>query len=226
MDRFIRQKLLIGDYRQEKLFKSKVVVFGVGGVGGYCVEMLARCGIGEIIIVDYDKVDITNINRQIIALETTVGQNKVDLIKERILQINPSCKVIAINKKLTLDNINTFPISDSNFIIDCIDDVKAKVKLVVECKNLKIPCISAMGTGNRIGVPKFEVSDIYKTENDPLARRLRKLLKDACVKKHFVVYSKQSLTKVQINPVGSYAPFPAVCGCTLAGYVLTKLLEE
>lgn len=226
MNRFVRQELLAGERGMKQLASSKVIVFGVGGVGGICSEMMVRGGIGEITIVDFDIVDKTNINRQIIALENTIGRSKVEVLKERLLQINPHCKVNALHQRLHNENLESFNLSSYDYVIDCIDDVPAKVALIVFCHQIGAPCISAMGAGNRLGVPVFEVQDIFKTEYDRLARRLRKSLKDACIKNHLVVYSKQSLTKLQINPVGSFAPFPAVCGCTLAGFVLTKLMEE
>lgn len=226
MSRFMRTELLIGANNQNKLLASRVVVFGVGGVGGFCVEMLARSGVGKIDLIDYDTIDITNINRQIIALEHTIGKNKVDVMKERILQINPNCIVTTHLLKLTQQNLSVFNLCEANYVIDCIDDVKAKVALIVFCKQFNIPCISAMGAANRVGIPQFEVCDIFKTQNDRLARRMRKLLKDSCIKNHLVVYSKQSLTKLQTNPVGSFAPFPATCGCILAGYVINNLLED
>ena len=220
---FRRLELLIGD-KLSKLNNAKVILFGVGGVGGYVAETLVRSGIGALTIVDYDVVDISNKNRQIIALDSTIGKNKVDVMKSRLEDINKNCVVTAYNCKLLKDNVDSFHLEDYDFIIDAIDMVTSKLALIKYASDKNIPIISAMGAGNRIGIPDVKIADIYSTSNDGLAKVLRRELRKLGISKHKVVY-----TTNKSNPcgdtIGSIAYFPAMVGCMLSAYVIDELLK-
>ena len=220
---FSRLEILIGD-KIEVLHNKKVIVFGVGGVGGYAVEMLARSGIGTLTLVDYDNVSISNKNRQIIALDSTVGRPKVEVMKERISDFNKDCNVIAINDKLTPENINSFNLQDYDYIVDAIDMVTSKINLITYAHNNNIPTISSMGVGNRIGIPQFEVCDIYKTSGDGLAKVLRKKLRDNNINSHTVVLCKNQ-AEPKSDTIGSIAYYPAIAGCMMASKVIDDLIK-
>lgn len=195
-DMFSRTELLIGKENIEKLQKSKVAVFGIGGVGSYVVEGLARAGIGNFILVDSDDVSISNLNRQIIATTKTIGKPKVEVSKDRILEINPNANVTIYKEFYKPDN--RVPLeNDISYIVDAIDTVTAKIDLIEEAEKLKIPIISSMGTGNKLDPTKFEVTDIYKTSVCPLAKVMRKELRDRGIKKLKVVYSKEEPIKIK-----------------------------
>ena len=175
-DELIRTELLLGAQALEKLKNSRVCVFGVGGVGGYVVEALARSGVGAIDIVDNDEVAMSNINRQIIALHSTVGKDKVDVARDRILDINPDC-VVTCHKCFYLPETSSeFEFQKFDYVIDAIDTVTAKIDIIMKCKELGVPIISSMGTGNKLDPTKVQVTDIYKTEIDPLAKVMRPLI--------------------------------------------------
>ena len=195
-DMFSRTELLIGKENIEKLQKSKVAVFGIGGVGSYVVEGLARAGIGNFILVDSDDVSISNLNRQIIATTKTIGKPKVEVAKDRILEINPNANVTIYKEFYKPDNRVPFE-NDISYIVDAIDTVTAKIDLIEEAERLKIPIISSMGTGNKLDPTKFEVTDIYKTSVCPLAKVMRKELRDRGIKKLKVVYSKEEPIKIK-----------------------------
>lgn len=220
---FRRLELLIGD-KLSKLNNAKVILFGVGGVGGYVAETLVRSGIGALTIVDYDIVDISNKNRQIIALDSTIGKNKVDVMKSRLEDINKNCDVTAYNCKLLKENVDSFHLEDYDYIIDAIDMVTSKIALIKYASDKNIPIISAMGAGNRIGIPDVKIADIYSTSNDGLAKVLRRELRKLGISKHIVVY-----TTNKSNPcgdtIGSIAYFPAMVGCMLSAYVIDELLK-
>ena len=220
---FSREKLLLGE-KFRKLLNSRVIIFGIGGVGGYVAELLVRAGIGCICIVDFDNVDITNKNRQIIALDSTIGRSKVDVMKERILDINKECYIQAINDKLTPDNIDTFHLDEYNYIVDCIDMVTSKTALIKYAHNNNLPIISAMGAGNRYDIPEFKIIDIFQTSNDGLAKVLRKNLRNAQINHHTVccAVTKANATSREI---GSISYYPAMCGCTISAYIVNKILE-
>lgn len=223
-----RTKILIGENGINNLSHSKVAVIGVGGVGGYVCHLLARAGIGNMTIVDFDTVDETNINRQIVATTKTVGLNKVDVMKAQLLEINPALKLEAINSRISSENIGEILPKDAgfDFVIDAIDSVKDKIDLICYCKQNAIEIVSAMGAGNRAEVPKFEVLDIYKTSNDGLAKVIRKKLRERGVEKLTVVTSTQKPIKHSENVVGSISYQPAMCGCVIAGYVIEKLKND
>ena len=183
---YTRTELVDGD-KIELIKNSTVMVVGIGGVGGYATEALARTGVGTLILVDKDKIDVTNINRQIHSLHSTIGKEKVDVMKERILDINPNCKVILINE-FDLDSAFKL-IPQCDFVIDAIDTITNKIKLIKECLNLKVAFISAMGAGNKVDPTRFEIADITKTQYDPIARIIRsKLRKEGIYVKVPVVY--------------------------------------
>lgn len=217
-----RTELLLGKEKLEKLKKSFVTVIGLGGVGGITATMLARCGVGKLRLVDFDKVDETNINRQVVANIKTVGKFKTDVIREMILDINPNCVVEAITARLTKDNIQNL-ILKNTFVIDAIDSVKDKVELCDYCYKKEIPIISAMGAGNRYDLPNFKILDIYKTSNDGLAKVMRKLLRERGVKNLNVVACSSEADKKM--PVGSIAYYPAMCGSMLCAYVVNEIIK-
>lgn len=220
-----RTKLLIGDKNIAKLCDAKVIVFGVGGVGGYVVEMLARAGVGSITIVDFDRVDETNINRQIIALHSTIGCPKTDLFKARIEDINPDIKVNAICDKVCKENIDKFNLTDYDYVVDAIDIVTDKVELIKSCHSLGVEIISAMGAGNRFCTPDFKCCDIYDTYNDGLAKILRKRLREEGITHHKVVFTPQDSTP-NGRVVGSISYYPAMCGCVIASVVINDIINK
>jgi tRNA A37 threonylcarbamoyladenosine dehydratase len=233
MEQFNRQTLLIGEKGTEKLINSSVIVFGLGGVGGYTVEALARTGIGTITLVDFDTIDITNLNRQIIGLHSTIGQKKTDLFRERILDINPNAKVITYELRVTPENAKIlFEDKNYDYIVDAIDTVSAKLALIEISKEKNIPIISSMGTGNKLDPTAIQIADISKTSVCPLARVIRQELKKRRIKKVKVVFS----TEVAIKPknvegnrekstnVGSISFVPSVAGLIIAGEVVKDML--
>ena len=182
MTEFSRTERLIGKDSISKLKNANIIIFGLGGVGSYAAEALARCGVGKITVVDKDTVDITNINRQLYALHSTVGKNKAEVAKERILDINPQCRVTPIVKMYLPENSEEFNLSQYGYIVDAIDNVTAKIDLAVRAQELDIPIISSMGTGNKLDPTAFKISDIYKTSVCPLCRVMRRELKKRNVK--------------------------------------------
>lgn len=221
---FRRTEILLGD-KFNKIKDANVIIFGIGGVGGYTAEMLVRMGVGSITLVDYDSVDVSNKNRQIIALDSTIGKLKVDVMKDRIYDINKDCRVNAINKKLLADNIHEFELNQFDYIIDAIDMVTSKIALIEYAKNSNIPIISAMGAGNRLGIPSVKVVDISKTHDDGLAKVLRKKLRERGITKHNVVFVENTPTP-NGDTIGSVAYFPAICGCMMSAFVIEELIKE
>lgn len=195
MDIFSRTELLIGADGMERLKNAKVAVFGIGGVGGYVCEMLARSGVGSIALFDSDTVSTTNRNRQIIALESTTGKPKVEVMWERILDINPGAKVTVSNVFYTPENADSYPLSGYDYVADCIDTVSSKIELIVRAKGAGVRIISAMGAGNKLDPTRFEVADIYKTSVCPLARTMRYELRKRGIRSLKTVYSKEEPRK-------------------------------
>ncbi len=230
-NQFSRTELLIGKEKIEKLKKSKVAVFGIGGVGSYVVEALVRAGIGNFILVDNDKVALSNLNRQLISTTKTLGKYKVDVAKNRILEINPNAKV-EVYKEFFMPESEDFFNSEINYIVDAVDTITAKIELVVRAKKWNIPIISCMGTGNKLDATKFEVADIYKTSVCPLAKVMRKELKKREIDNLKVVYSKEESIKVnnanQENNLkqvpGSISYVPSVAGLIIAGEVIKDIM--
>lgn len=236
MERFSRTALLIGKDGVEKLNKSKVIVFGVGGVGGFAVEALARSGIGQIDVVDNDTVSFSNLNRQIIATVDTVGKNKVEVIKDRILSINPNAVVNTHNLFYSPETAKSFDFTKYDYIIDAIDSVTGKIELCVQAEKAGVPIISSMGAGNKLDPTAFEVSDIYKTSVCPLAKVMRRELKARGIKKLKVVYSKEEPIKITDTQgieipegkrqiPGSIAFVPSVVGLIIAGEAIKDLIK-
>ena len=249
MDRFARTQLLLGVDAMERLKKSRVAVFGVGGVGGYSVEALARSGVGAIDLIDDDKVCLTNINRQIIADVKTIGKYKVDVARDRILSINPRCKVTTYQCFYLPQNAKDFDFSQYDYVIDAVDTVTAKINLVMQANENGVPVISSMGAGNKLDPTAFVVSDIYKTDVCPLAKVMRRELKKRNIKKLKVVYSKEKpLVPIEDESIscrshcvcppgaerkctdrrtipGSVAFVPSVVGLIIAGEVIKDLIK-
>lgn len=223
-NRFDRSKLLLGE-RFDKLITSSVLIVGVGGVGGYAVEILARAGVGSLTLVDGDTVDITNINRQIIALTETVGKFKCDVFSRRVYGINPDCKLTVHNYRLNVDTINNIFDKHYDYVIDAIDSVNDKLTLIKYCNDKGIPIISAMGAGNRIQAIDFEITDIFKTSHDGLSKKMRKLLKAEGITKHTVVATNTQPLKTDGNTVGSISFVPAMAGIKMGAYVINELIK-
>lgn len=246
-DQFSRTELLLGKGAMEKLAGARVAVFGVGGVGGYTVEALARSGVGTIDLIDDDKVCLTNINRQIIATRSSVGKYKVDVMKERILDINPNAEVHVHKCFYLPETKDAFDFTQYSYVVDAVDTVTAKIQLVMEAKEAGVPIISSMGAGNKLDPTAFQVADIYKTSVCPLAKVMRRELKKRGVKKLKVVYSQeQPVTPGEDMAVscrsncicppgaerkctdrraipGSVAFVPSVVGLIIAGEVIRDL---
>lgn len=195
LNQFSRTELLLGKGAMEKLAHSRVAVFGIGGVGGYVVEALVRSGVGAVDLIDDDKVCLTNLNRQIIATRKTVGRYKTDVMKERVLDINPDCKVEVHNCFYLPETKDEFDFTQYSYVVDAVDTVTAKIQLVMEAEEYGIPIISSMGAGNKLNPAEFEVADIYKTSVCPLARVMRRELKKRGIQKLKVVYSKEEPLK-------------------------------
>ena len=223
-EQFERTSLLVGEEAISKLNNSKVLIFGVGGVGGYVAEALARTGVGSITIVDKDTVSESNINRQIIALHSTVGRDKVDVLKERMVDINPDIQVDARKYFFLPDNAHEFDFAQYDYIVDAVDTVTAKLQIIVQAKEAEVPVISAMGAGNKFHPEMFEIADIYKTEMCPLAKVMRRELKNRGIKKLKVVYSKEKPVYKGDVP-GSIAFSPSVAGLLMASEVVRDLCE-
>ena len=230
IEEFSREIKLIGQENFEKLKNSKVILFGVGGVGGYVLESLARSGIENITIVDFDTVSESNLNRQIIALQTTIGKYKVDVAKERVNNINPNCNVVAIKEKLTKENIDRFNFSCYDFVIDAIDMVTSKLLIIEKAKKENVEVISCMGTGNKLDATQLQICDISKTNYCPLAKVMRKELKNRGVYHLNVVFSteqpKRFDEKVRKVTPASIAYVPAVAGLYISQFVINKLMEK
>lgn len=247
LNQFSRTELLFGKDAMERLAGSRVAVFGIGGVGGYTCEALVRSGVGAIDLIDDDKVCLTNLNRQLIATRKTVGKYKVDVMRERILEINPTAVVNTYKCFFLPENAGDFPFEEYDYVVDAIDTVTAKLELVLQCQKTGVPIISSMGAGNKLDPSAFRVADIYKTRVDPLARVMRRELKKRGVKKLKVVYSEET----PIRPIedmaiscrahcicppgtkrhctdrrdipGSTAFVPSVAGLIIAGEVVKDL---
>lgn len=220
-----RTARLIGDAGVKILKKSHVAIFGCGGVGGYVAEMLARSGVGHFTLIDFDKVDVTNINRQILALHSTIGMYKVDVLKERIKDINPTCTVDVFCEKFDGQSAEKLLHTPYDMVVDAIDMVDCKCLLIENCIHKNIPIISAMGAGRRKDIPHFEVTDVYKTTNDGLAKVVRRKLRAMGITHHLVV-STTSKPVDTGEEIGSISYYPAMCGCVLAGYVINYFIDK
>lgn len=232
VNQFSRTEILIGKKGIEKLNKAKVVVFGIGGVGSYVVEALARVGVGHLILVDFDKVDITNLNRQIEATHSTIGKLKIEVMKERILDINPNAKVEIYKPDEIEDGEENIIDNTMTYVVDAIDTMTSKLKIIEKAKKEKVPIISATGTGNKLDPTMFEVEDIFKTSVCPVCKILRKELKNRGIKDLKVVYSKELPVKPQIErettekTIGSISFVPSVAGLIIAGEVIKDIIQK
>lgn len=230
-NQFERTKMLLGEKAVEKLKKSRVAVFGIGGVGGHIAEALVRAGIGEIDVIDRDVVSMSNINRQIIALNSTVGLPKTEVFKERALDINPDVKVNCHNVFFMPDTSDMFDFPKYDYVADAIDTVTGKIEIIMKAQKAGVKVISSMGTGNKLDPTLFEVTDIYKTSVCPLARVMRRELKNRGVKHLKVVYSKEEAIKTNITENGKAVPgsisfVPSVAGLIIAGEIIKDLIAD
>ena len=225
MSQFERFISLIGEENFHKLSSKKVMIFGVGGVGGYVVEALARSGIENFVLIDSDVVEESNINRQIIATLDTIGKSKVEVMKNRVLSINSNAKVTSIQKFYLPENSNEFDFSGVDYIIDCVDTVSAKLSIVSKAKELNLPVISAMGAGNKMDPTQLKVSDIYKTSVDPLCKVMRHELRKLGIKELKVVYSLEAPIKNNNRTPNSNAFVPSSMGLIIASEVIKDLIK-
>ena len=237
-DQFSRTEMLLGKAAMEKLRASRVAVFGVGGVGGYVCEALVRSGVGAFDLIDSDTISLSNLNRQIIATYSTLGRSKVEVMKERMLDINPEVGVRTWTCFFLPENADQFPFSEYDYVVDAVDTVTAKISLVLKCQQEKVPIISAMGAGNKLEASSFQVADIYRTSMCPLAKVMRQELKKRGVKKLKVVYSEEKPIRPAEGPAeepsghssrrstpGSLAFVPSAAGLILAGEVIKDLIR-
>jgi tRNA A37 threonylcarbamoyladenosine dehydratase len=244
LHQFSRNELAIGKEGLEKMKNSTVAVLGIGGVGSFAAEALARSGVGRLVLVDKDDVDITNVNRQVIALLSTVGKPKVDLMKERIKDINPDCKVIALKMFYTEETYEQFFDYGLDFVVDASDTISYKIHLMKECLNRGIPMISSMGAANKMDPTRFQIADIFKTHTDPIAKVIRTRLRKEGIRKGVpVVFSDESPIVIREDvrktvgkddaeirkakmPPSSNAFVPSVAGLIMASYVTRELLSD
>lgn len=247
LNQFSRTQLLLGEEAMEKLKQSRVAVFGIGGVGGYVCEALVRSGVGSFDLIDDDKICLTNLNRQIIATRKTVGKYKADVMKERILEINPDAEVTVHKCFFLPENAEEFPFDEYDYVVDAVDTVTAKIEIVLQAQKKQVPVISCMGAGNKLDGSQFKVADIYKTQMCPLAKVMRRELKKRGVRKLKVVYSEEKPTRPiedmsiscrshcicppgakhkcteRRDIPGSVAFVPSVAGLIIAGEVVKEL---
>lgn len=234
-EEFTRSAMLLGEEAIERLAEKQVAVFGVGGVGSFCTEALARAGIGALTLFDHDKVATSNINRQIVALQSTVGQPKAEVMRERILDINPDASVTVYQVFYTAENADEFDLSGYDYIVDAIDTVSAKLELIERATRLGVPIISSMGTGNKLDPLRFTIADIYSTSVCPLAKVMRYELRRRGIRALKVLYSTETplMPKNSEPPAagrrqtpGSVSFVPSVAGLMIAGEVIKDLIRE
>ena len=232
MEQFKRTQMIIGKENMEKLQNSSILLVGVGGVGGYIAEFLVRSGIGNITIADFDVVDVTNLNRQIISLNSTLNLPKVDVLKNRLLDINKHVNICSINQKINKNNVESVLMSNKfDYVIDAIDILEDKIALIITAKRLGLNIISAMGTGNKIGIPNFEITDIYKTNYDALAKVVRKKLRENNIENLEVCFSRDPATELQevagnTRNIGSIVYYPAMCASVISAHIINKLIAN
>ena len=225
-NQFTRTEMLIGNDAVEKLKQAHVAVFGIGGVGSYVVEALVRAGVGNLDLIDNDDVNLTNINRQIIALHSTLGKSKVEVAKARVLDINPGVNVKIYKTFFTPEISQEFDFSKYDYVVDAIDSVTGKIELVIKSQEANVPIISCMGTGNKLHPEKFEIADIYKTSVCPLAKVMRTELKKRGVKKLKVLFSTETPIKQDGQRIPASISFvPSVAGLIIAGEVVRELIK-
>lgn len=224
LDRF---NIMLSNKKLDNILSSKIILFGVGGVGGNTAEMLVRSGVGNLTIVDFDTIDITNINRQIVALHSNIGKYKVDVLKERLLDINPNLNLTVFREKLTQDNIDMFMLTSYDYVIDCIDDLKAKQTLIKFCYDNDLKILVSCGAGNRYqNLPNFTVCDIKDTSYDKLAKLLRKFCVEQKITKLNVVYTKEQPLKLETTTIGSVVYYPVAMACAIVSKVINDLINK
>ena len=216
---------MLGAEAIERLRRSKIIIFGIGGVGGYALEILARSGVGEIAIVDADKVEASNINRQILSLHSTIGVAKVEVARQRILDINPECKVICHEIFYSAENADTIDLSRYDYVVDCIDSVPSKMELIQRTNDHHPRIISALGAGNKLNPALIRISDIYETSTDPLAKSVRKKCREAGIKALKVAWSPEQPTVRREGVIASNAFVPSTMGILIASEVIKDLLS-
>ena len=221
-----RLKLLLNDEQINKIKKLNILIVGVGGVGGYALESLVRSGVSNITIIDNDVVDESNLNRQIISLKSNIGKNKVDVAKDRCLDINPSCKITTIKSFIDKSNIDDINYKDYDYIIDACDTITTKVLLIKKAKENNIKIISCMGTGNRFNPEKLTITKLSKTNNDPLAKIMRKLLKDEGINDVLVCWSSELPIKNNSRTPGSTIFVPATAGLVISSYIISNIIKD
>lgn len=225
--KFIRTEKVIGHDNLKKLSNKSVLILGCGGVGGYVIESLARSNIGTLILVDYDDIEVSNINRQIIALNSNIGKSKVDAFEERIKDINSDCKILKVKEFINIDNLQELFKFKIDYLVDACDTVSTKKAIIKECLKRKIDFISCMGTGNKLDPSKLEIVDIRKTTNDPLARIIRKYVKDENIKEKVIVLSSRELPiKTGERTPGSTAFVPSAAGLLIGSYIVRKMINK
>ncbi len=220
-----RTQILLGEENLNNLKQSHVAVVGIGGVGGYVCLMLARAGVGNLTLIDFDKVDETNINRQAVANQNTVGKFKTLVMKDMIKEINPNCNITTFEERFCKDNMSKLFAQKFDYVVDAIDCVTDKIELICYCKENDINIVSAMGAGNRKGIPSFKVVDVYKTFNDGLAKIIRKKLRERQIKSLNVITSEEKPEKTGETTIGSISYYPAMCGCVLGAFVINQLID-
>lgn len=225
-EQFTRTELLLGSQAMDRLAGSRVAIFGIGGVGGFVCEALVRSGVGSFALIDSDIVSLTNLNRQIIATRKTIGRDKVEVMKERILDINPEAQVTTYKCFFLPENAQTIPFGEYDYIVDAMDTVTAKIELIMRAQENGIPIISSMGTGNKLDPSAFRITDLYKTNVCPLARVMRRELKKRGVKKLKVLYSEEKPIPRYIDQStpGSISFVPAAAGLMIGGEVIKDLI--
>lgn len=221
-----RLELLIGD-KINDIKTKKVLIIGLGGVGSYAVEGLVRSGIENFIIVDYDKIDISNLNRQLMTNRSNIGEFKTDEIEKRIFSINPNCNIVKVTKRIDIDNINELFNSNIDYVIDACDTLSVKLELIRICKKKDIKLISSMGTGNKMDPSRLKITDIRKTSYDPLAKKIRKMVKDERIKGKVMVVSSDEVgyTKIE-KTIPSNSFVPATAGLLLASYIIRDIVGD
>lgn len=228
MDNFLsRTKILLGEEKVNKIIKSKIVIFGIGGVGSYALEAVVRAGVGEVILIDYDTIHTSNLNRQLLALTDTLDEYKVKSAEDRIKRINPNIKVTTFTKKVVEENVANFIPEETNYVIDAIDDIKGKIAIIKYCIDKNIKIISSMGTGNRIVFSDFQISDVSKTHGCPLAKQLRKKLKEHSIYNGVQVLFSSAPPHIKVNDqkIGSISFVPAQGGLKLAEKVINDIID-
>ena len=221
-----RTKLVIGDENFKKIKNSNICICGIGGVGSYVLEALARAGVGRITIIDKDDVDVTNINRQLIATVDNVGKAKVEEAKKRIISINPNIQVMAIKDNIDSSNVSNYITQDLDYVVDAIDSVESKIAIIKECKKKNIKIISSMGMANRLEPLQIKVADISKTEVCPLAKIVRKKLKEQGIQKVKVVFSTETAIKTASKELGSVSFVPSTAGLIIASEVVKDIIAN